>query len=306
MKRFSAASFHHKNSYAGLGGAKEKLLAQLNIPDFVSNRTCTELNGYFGSRTSSNGKGKIESCSTWFRCLVKMVPKVGREVAHESGPEYVQDGGKYIWYEMSFFTRWDYPDQCRILCIDTPEHLGSELQTALAQQPPLDFRDPLVMHRHLVDQIIVLYDISVWRVRDPVRQIERSRKNAGQRFDEMHEMARHGIHVSEVLEASIQTLEAMQSYQAAIHNETMLSECYRRQANEYAKFQLQCLRSLKLRSQSNDKRLENEINLAFNSIAHSDNTVMKSITILTMSFLPATFISVCGHGASRSHVRYAH
>ncbi|RYP02538.1 hypothetical protein DL764_005782 [Monosporascus ibericus] len=220
-----------------------------------------------------------------------MVRKVPPEVAHESGREYVQDGEKYTWYEMGFFTRWDSPDQCRALCIDTPECLDSELQTALAQQPPLDFTDPFVMHRHLIDQIIVLYDISVWRVRDPVRQIERSRKNAGQRFDEMHEMARHGIHVSEVLEAAIQTLEAMQSYQVAIHDETLLSQCYRRQANEYGKFQLQSLRSLKLRSQSNDKRLENEINLAFNSIAHSDNTVMKSITILTMSFLPATFIS---------------
>ena len=32
---------------------------------------------------------------------------------------------------------------------------------------------------------------------------------------------------------------------------------------------------------------------AFNNLAHEDNTVMKSIALLTMIFLPATFFSVC-------------
>jgi hypothetical protein len=31
----------------------------------------------------------------------------------------------------------------------------------------------------------------------------------------------------------------------------------------------------------------------FNNLAHQDNTVMKSIALLTMIFLPATFFSVC-------------
>jgi hypothetical protein len=31
----------------------------------------------------------------------------------------------------------------------------------------------------------------------------------------------------------------------------------------------------------------------FNNLAHEDNTVMKSIALLTMVFLPATFLSVC-------------
>jgi hypothetical protein len=32
---------------------------------------------------------------------------------------------------------------------------------------------------------------------------------------------------------------------------------------------------------------------AFNNLAHQDNTVVKSIALLTMVFLPATFFSVC-------------
>jgi hypothetical protein len=31
----------------------------------------------------------------------------------------------------------------------------------------------------------------------------------------------------------------------------------------------------------------------FNNLAHQDNTVIKSIALLTMVFLPATFFSVC-------------
>jgi hypothetical protein len=89
-------------------------------------------------------------------------------------PEYTQASKSYIWYEMGFFTRWDYPGHCRVLCIDTPEKLQSGLKTVLGKQsPPLELRDPFAMHVPLIDQIILLYDISVWRVRDPVREFEK-------------------------------------------------------------------------------------------------------------------------------------
>lgn len=80
----------------------------------------------------------------------------------------------YVWYEMGFFTRWDYPGHCRVLCIDTPEELQSGLQTVLGKQsPPLELRDPFAMHVPLIDQMILLYDVSVWRVRHPVRKFEK-------------------------------------------------------------------------------------------------------------------------------------
>jgi hypothetical protein len=80
----------------------------------------------------------------------------------------------YKWYEMGFFTYWDHPGLCRVLCIDTPEELQLGLQTVLGNQSPLlELRDPFAMHVPLIDQIILLYDISVWRVRDPVRKFEK-------------------------------------------------------------------------------------------------------------------------------------
>ncbi|KAI9786717.1 MAG: hypothetical protein M1816_007858 [Peltula sp. TS41687] len=194
-----------------------------------------------------------------------MVKKVSKP--HEAGPELVRGHNGYTWYEMGFFARWDTPDHCRVLCVDTPEYLHSELEVALEKQTALNFKDPFTMHRHLIDQILVLYDISVWRVRDPVRVIEKSRGGAGKKFDDMHEMARHGIHVTEVLAVSIETVDAMREYQAAIHNyktlNSVLEYTDRQQAGEYMKFQVQVLKSLKRRSESNDKRLHNEIELAF-------------------------------------------
>lgn len=79
----------------------------------------------------------------------------------------------------------------------------------------------------------------------------------------MHEIARHGIHISEVLEVSIQTMKTLHDYEAATR-ETMVAELGRehcQQRNEYMKFQVQTLMSLKLRSESNNKRLQNEITL---------------------------------------------
>lgn len=76
-------------------------------------------------------------------------------------------------------------------------------------------------------------------------------------------MARHAIHVTEVLTASIATVEAMQKYQASLYSyESLKGEIGATaalQSSEYIEFQLQVLKNLKLRSESNDRRLVNEI-----------------------------------------------
>lgn len=82
-------------------------------------------------------------------------------------------------------------------------------------------------------------------------------------FGPIHEMSRHAIHTSEVLEATIDTLKEMQQCQIAIQGKLAedLGETYREQAKDHAQFQISMAKNLKLRSDSNHKRLENEINL---------------------------------------------
>jgi hypothetical protein len=42
---------------------KQDLLQYLNVPNFLCNKTCTLLNGYFGSRGIYNEKDELESYS---------------------------------------------------------------------------------------------------------------------------------------------------------------------------------------------------------------------------------------------------
>ncbi len=60
------ASFLDQINYPPADGRREKLLAHFNVPSFVGNQTCTELNGYFGSKASysdENTGRKITSFS---------------------------------------------------------------------------------------------------------------------------------------------------------------------------------------------------------------------------------------------------
>ncbi|KAH0536329.1 hypothetical protein FGG08_006783 [Glutinoglossum americanum] len=170
------------------------------------------------------------------------------------------------------------------------------------------------MHVPLIDEIVRLYDDSAWRVRDPIRNIEKVFTNrflsSEPNFEEMYEISRHTIHVSEVLSATIEAMEGIQRQQKAIYRSLPeLVKTYQEQAQEYMSFQLLLLKNLKLRCSSNRERLKDEIALVIKSLMFSlpthgslqvqinavtvrhDNAVMKSIALLTMIFLPATFVS---------------
>lgn len=86
---------------------------------------------------------------------------------------------------------------------------------------------------------------------------------AGAIFGPIHEVSRHAIHTAEILEATIDNVKEMQHRQTAIHDTlcSHLDETYREQAKDYAQFQISLLKGLKLRSDSNQERLKNEINL---------------------------------------------
>lgn len=79
----------------------------------------------------------------------------------------------------------------------------------------------------------------------------------------MHDISRHAIHTSEILSATIKTFEEMLKSQTKVYNESpdAYDKTYQEQAKEYMKFQIQVVKSLKLRSDSNQQRLENEVNL---------------------------------------------
>jgi hypothetical protein len=148
-----------------------------------------------------------------------------------------------------------------------------------------------------------------------------------QDFTMMHEMARHAIHSSETLSMLIETVKAMQQQiidLSTTHNRNGSGRVEAsRQIRMNVDTQIRMLRGLLLRSQSNKERLQNEIALvrvhafarqgaranilqAYNLIAQRDSQAMrdlgeasrldsgalKTIALVTMAFLPPTFLSV--------------
>ena len=70
---------------------------------------------------------------------------------------------------MGFFVHWKPSKTTTVLCFDTPEKLQSLLETALRRNGSnVDTADPYSLLSTLIDQVIALYDDSVWSMRNHV------------------------------------------------------------------------------------------------------------------------------------------
>lgn len=70
---------------------------------------------------------------------------------------------------MGFFVHWTPPQTTTVLCFDTPEKLQSLLGSALQQRGSnVDIADPYSLLSTLIDQVLALYDESVWSMRNHV------------------------------------------------------------------------------------------------------------------------------------------
>ena len=189
---------------------------------------------------------------------------------------------------MGFFTRWTSKGGQILFCFDIPLVLRDHLQTLFLSpsiMPKLS--DVYSPHVLVIDEIIKLFDRSVWSLRDVVRATEKvklpsytiSKREAVDNhsqnrpgtvqqepnFPLLHDLARHTIHSSESLDVAIDTmtgilgqhelfLDAGRSY---IDIDPVVSQ----RTKQHLRFQIQMMRSLKARSKANEARLRNEINL---------------------------------------------
>lgn len=113
----------------------------------------------------------------WSRFLIKQTYKTLRPkrsfIEHHPagipihGPKTVPNG--WEWFEMGFFVHWRPPQTTTVLCFDTPEKLQSLLGSALQHRGSnIDTADPYSLLSTLIDQVIALYDESVWSMRNHV------------------------------------------------------------------------------------------------------------------------------------------
>lgn len=189
---------------------------------------------------------------------------------------------------MAFFTRWISSGGQIIFCFNAPQTLHDSLQTLfLSPSTTPRLSDIYSLHLVVIDDIIDLYDKSVWSLRDIVRMTElvepsrvRSRKRttinnhfqnrldvARQRpnFPLLHDFARHTVHSSETLDVAIDTMGGLLNQHEWFSNAGRsyidVDLIVSRRTRQHLRFQIQMMRSLKARSKANEARLRNEIDL---------------------------------------------
>ncbi|KAM5439422.1 hypothetical protein MferCBS31731_004518 [Microsporum ferrugineum] len=215
----------------------------------------------------------------------------------------------YSWMQITIFIRWNLKTRQHLVCLlGFPEDMGKSFLSLL---PPAEARNPYTIYSIFMREVLKLYDVSIWSLRDVVRKIEKSRDSpasatAGFNFPQLHDLARHIIHSTETLDVAIQAVQRTISEHSRSQNSfrsdsgsslaTALQyfEC---EQQELLSIQDE-LHALKMRSCSLNARLQNEINLAFNLIsqfhgnnAQADSSVMKVIAIVSLIYLPGMFVS---------------
>ncbi|KAK7178575.1 hypothetical protein PSPO01_15374 [Paraphaeosphaeria sporulosa] len=268
------------------------------IPSRILTDVYRRSNGFFSFEDAFHEDGHVQSHYTWFRVSIKTI-------GQDPTPGYT-------WHEMTFFSHWT-PERCVFLCIGPPSSFRNLLHDTLSRMwsklPP---SEPYSLHVPIIEVVVAMQDSSVWSVRDTVRSVEKDRlrpTHGLQNFLSLHEAARHAIHSFETLSVSIETLGAIQqqildlSGKERIGSSNAIGASY--QIRVHIDCQIRMMRNLLLRAQSNKERLQNEIALAYNMIAQRDSQVMaglgqaskldsgamRAIAVVTMAFLPPTFIS---------------
>jgi Mg2+ and Co2+ transporter CorA len=221
----------------------------------------------------------------------------------------VDEDARFRWYHTNIFTRWlPSTNQTVLLAFDLDPPVRERFLRAVMNTDKSWLSDPFWVYPHLVEQVALFQEPCVWAIRDHVRALETEGKPEGRPqpdYRQLHDIARHAIHVNETLDVSLQNLEHIlrqqeSSMKADQENDTAVSEEIHLRLRSWQSF----ISNLRSRSISNEKRLQNEIQLAFNTVAQHDASVnleisratqldsatMKTIAFVTLTFLPPTFI----------------
>ncbi|KAF3771368.1 hypothetical protein M406DRAFT_230562, partial [Cryphonectria parasitica EP155] len=269
---------------------RRSLTEAFSIPELWWSAYRRNLNGYFGCEVTQDAN----AVDTWALFEVKMI----------------NGSLDYKWLKIDIFTRWlRSAGHTVILLFDIQQAVLDQLLLLIGSIGAGCLDDPFWAYSPVLEAVLGLEDSAVWAVRDQVRAIEKDVLSRGApprpAYRHLHDLARHAIHATEALEVVNQTVDHI----LARHTEyarpgprcpTAVSGLHSRL--QYGKT---VLSSLRHRSISNEKRLQNEIQLAFNTVAQYDagtsveisraaqvdSAAMRTISVVTLALLPPTFVS---------------
>ena len=237
---------------------------------------------------------------------------------------------KYEWLKLNVFIRWDASTKKHIVvAFDPKPHIQKLLIDHLVDT--IHSEDPHSIYVPLAQLAVDLQEDAVWRIRDAVRDVEKSRAarynphnySAERRLFHVHDLARHTVHVFETLDLTAQTLHSMIDYHNRFAdrpatppaaedadddgtgNRSIRTTHQQQLAHDRLRCFQEAIKALRLRSIANEKRLHNEIQYSFNLVAQnisnrsndihqavkSDSSVMKTVALASAAFIPMTFVA---------------
>ena len=248
----------------------EGLRESLHMPKDFWEPMQQDASGFFRATEQWRPGNRLESRETWLRLLVKHVSRMDPKAGGTA--KAIDDTAKidYVWHRLGMFGRWWPGGRFTVFCFDFPEELQSRIKDELHKsQPPNYLSTPLGVYTWLLELAMPLFDTSVWKCRDIVRDHEKQRpdiihgagnRKAEQYYEDLHELARHAVHVTEMLSTAANVVEKMILEQKDLDVDLKLA--YEKKAV------LQTLRYLKSllegfvpRAQALQQRLTSETNL---------------------------------------------
>ncbi|KAI5923696.1 hypothetical protein F4810DRAFT_701134 [Camillea tinctor] len=262
------------------------------MPDVWWSDHCKSSNGYFGTEEKETSDGS-SGLNSWMYLEVKLLrPTL-----------------QYSWEKLNLFVRWIPSTKHTVVVVfDANQAIADQLRKLFKTLDMHHLGDPFWPYMMVADELVRLQDLAVWAIRDHVRDIEKEKrpeKKPVPDYRRLHDIARHAIHSVESLDVSTLTLDGILAHHEAIKSELPYGREIWRAVHRRLAFFKQMVGSLRYRAEANAKRLENEIQLAFNTVsqydsgiavemgrvAQVDSRAMRTVSSLTLVFLPPTFIS---------------
>lgn len=224
-----------------------------------------------------------------------------------------QDGKiHHQWRDIIAFANYSkLSNKHRLLLLKTDEPSVDRLVQAISQSlrdPTSPPADPMWPYVFILDEYIHMQHKATFAVRDMTESEEKRAEFSGDLHPEtdyvrLHEVARHALTVSEILQVNVKTLEHIVKYHQRLMDlgsEVSLWNCHQR-----LMFYEHMIYSVFCRCVSYRDRMRNEIQLAFNNVSQkeartsldiskamkTDGQAMKAISFIALVFLPPTFVS---------------
>ncbi|KAH8646111.1 hypothetical protein BX600DRAFT_518962 [Xylariales sp. PMI_506] len=306
------------SSFAPLDLARREVMPQmlrffeiLAIPgDFTTERV-QSVSHSFGARTEDNG-----NTSVWFHFLCK---NIELKISDDGSPVVDNQAAKMGHYTLPVLPQADYSwhrsgfllSTCdgavTLVCFGATPRVRAKLVDFLKGRDwHMAIPEPFILFDIILSGLFLDIDNTLWSMHDVFGPLEHKVLTLANskhmrsltrkiNFTEMHNCAKHIIHIAEAIDSTILVLDKTC---ARLGLDTPQNDHVRHQLRDALHYRRSLFQSTKLRQASLQKRIDNAITLSFNLVTQQDSMVMiqdsnsmKVIAAITMVFLPTTTVA---------------